>query len=176
MSMRTVNHYSKRMLALLLVCVLSINLFVGAGFLQITAAAEPAENGVDLMDSASFGGKAGVLSYDVDKKEGWIGGDGTTASTDQPARYFTYNTYGNVVVGGNTVPLTDCEVTYSVTFSDFAYDTATYPSGVRSQGVLLMLQYNDGTNSWLLENRFGGQMYASGHYMQIGGSGSTQRR
>ena len=171
--MRTVNHYSKRILALLLICVLCINLFLGTGSLQRAAAAEVSASGVDLMDSATFEGKEGVLSYDVNKKEGWIGGDGTTPSTDQPAGYFSYNTYGNVMVGGSAVPLTDCEVTYSVTFSDFAYDTATYPSGVRSQGVLLMLQYNDGTNNWLLENRFGGQMYASGHYMQIGGSGST---
>ena len=171
--MRTVNHCSKRMLAILLVCVLCINLCLSAGFLQKASAEEVAASGVDLMDSASFGGKAGVLSYDVDKKEGWIGGNGTTASTDMPARYFTYNTFGGVIVDGKEVTLASREITYSVTFSNFTYDTTTYPNGVRQQGVSLMLQYNDGTKDWILENRFGGQMYGSGQYMQVGSSGST---
>ena len=170
--MRTVKHNSKRMLALLLVCVLCINLFIGAGSLQRAAAAETAASGVDLMNSASFDGKAGVLSYDVNKKEGWIGGNGSTASTDQPARYFTYNTYGDVIVDGVAVPLNSREVTYSVTFSNIAYD-ASNTSGVRAQGVILQLQYNDGSKNWTLENRFGAQMYGSGQYMQILGTGST---
>ena len=171
--MRTVNHFSKRILALLLVCVLCINLCFSTGLLQPVTAEKVAAGELDLMDSASFSGKTGVLSYDVNKKEGWIGGDGTTASTDMPARYFSYDTFGSVVVGGEAVPLTSREVTYSVTFSDLAYDTAKYPSGVRQQGVILMLQYNDGSKNWTLENRFGGIMYGSGHYMQVGGTGST---
>ncbi len=125
------------------------------------------EEGLDLMSSASFVGKDGVLSYDVNKLQGWIGGDGTNASTDEPERYFSYLTYGDVLVNGKVVPLTDCEVTYSVTFSDFAYDRTTYPSGVRQQSVTLMLQYMDGTTEWDLENRFGGLIYDSGHYMQV---------
>ena len=131
--MRTVNHCSKRILAILLVCVLCINLCLSTGFVQKAAAEEVAASDLDLMNSASFSGKTGVLSYDVDKKEGWIGGDGTTASTDLPARYFTYDTFGDVIVDGEEVALASREITYSVTFSDFTYDTTTYPNGVVSK-------------------------------------------
>ena len=135
----------------------------------------PALAGIELIngDASLVNQKAGVLTYDVNKKEGWIGGDGTTASTTMLDRYFQYTANKEVLVDGKAVPLTDCVVTYSMTFSDLAYDAAAYPSGVRQQSVTLMLQYNDGVKTWKLENRFGGQKYNSGHYMQIGGTGST---
>ncbi|MBE6941731.1 MAG: hypothetical protein E7455_05590, partial [Ruminococcaceae bacterium] len=172
--MRTVNHYTKRILALLMVCALCINLFAGAGLLQRVAAEETAASGVDLMNSASFTGVTGVLSYDVDKKTGWIGGNGTTASTAQKSAFFTYNTFGDVIVDGEEVALTSREITYSVTFSDFTYNSTTYPNGVRQEAVVLHLQYTDSdSKEWNLYNRFGAQKYGSGHYMQIGSTGST---
>ncbi len=124
----------------------------------------PALGGLELLDQQAslVGAVSDRLFYDIVTKTGWTGGDGITANATFTDCFFTFPTYSDVIIDGNRVAFSDCEVSYSVTFSEFI------PTGnCRGNAVGLMLQYTDGAHTYKLENRFGGQIYDSGHYMQV---------
>ena len=130
----------------------------------LTTETIPALGGLDLLDQQAslVNPLDDRLFYDTVTKTGWTGGDGITANATFSDCFFTFPTYSDVIVDGNRVAFSDCEVSYSVTFSDFT------PAGnCRTNAVGLMLQYIDGVHTYKLENRFGGQIYDSGHYMQV---------
>ena len=152
--------HAKKGLAILLVLALCLSLLPAFG---IPAKAENTNLELLTSDAKLEQADATVLSYDTATKSGWIGGDGTTASVTQKRAYFSYPTIDtNVVVGGVATPLTDCEVVYRVTFTDIATS-----GNVRSNSANLMLRYTVDGHTYELENRFGSQIYGSGHYMQI---------
>ncbi len=152
--------HTKRGLAILLVLALCLSLLPAVG---ISAKAE--STNLELLTSGAKleQADAAVLSYDTVAKSGWIGGNGTTASNTLRKAYFSYPALDtNVVVGGVSTPLTDCEVVYRVTFSDIATT-----GNVRTNSVNLVLRYTVDEHIYELENRFGAKMYGSGHYMQV---------
>ena len=124
----------------------------------------PALGGLELLDQQAslVNAERDRLFYDVVSKTGWTGGDGVTANATFTDRFFTFPTYSDVIVNDERVALRDCEISYSVTFSDFT------PTGnCRGNAVGLVLQYTEGGHTYKLENRFGAQIYGSGHYMQV---------
>ena len=124
----------------------------------------PALGGLELLDQQAslVNAEGDRLFYDVVSKTGWTGGDGVTANATFTDRFFTFPTYCDVIVNDERVALRECEISYSVTFSDFT------PTGnCRGNAVGLVLQYTDGGHTYKLENRFGAQIYGSGHYMQV---------
>jgi len=124
----------------------------------------PALGGLEVLDQQAslVNAEGDRLFYDVVSKTGWTGGDGVTANATFTDRFFTFPTYSDVIINDERVALRECEISYSVTFSDFT------PTGnCRGNAVGLVLQYTDSGHTYKLENRFGGQIYGSGHYMQV---------
>ena len=151
----------KRAIASALVLALCLSLLPAVG---LSAKAESVD--LELLTSKAKleQADATVLSYDPAAKTGWIGGNGTTASDTLKKAYFSYPVLDNkVVVDGVAMPITDCEVVYRVTVSDLMATT----DHVRGRSVNLMLRYTKDGHTYELENRFGAQIYSTGHFMQI---------